>query len=170
MATKYTIDNAHRALPYLVRCAQMRKTITYGDLAAKIGRHHRGAAFWLRYIRDEICTPKGLPFLTAIVISKNTGLPGPGWLPEGTTGLSPQENRERYEVYRDQVFACDKWDALLKELGLSPVQPTDDELDEEGRAYANYLERTGQADNLRGGLSDGCPHAARIHGCADLWI
>jgi hypothetical protein len=122
MATELTIDRAHQALPYLVQCAEHRETITYGELARRIGLpHHRPINLPLYYIRDEICIPRELPLLTAIVVRKDTGLPGGSWLPEGTGHLSEEEYRREYEKYRALVFNCEKWDDLLEELGLPPV-------------------------------------------------
>ncbi|TEU17046.1 MAG: hypothetical protein E3J21_09285 [Anaerolineales bacterium] len=144
MTTEYSIKNAHLALPHLVHYAKMRKTITYGELAKKIGLHHRATSHLLGYIRDEICAVRGLPLINAIVVNQNSQLPGEGWLPGGTQHLSPDEYKREYEKLRDEVFACDAWDALLQELGLSPIPKTDDDLDDEGRAYTRYLERKGQ--------------------------
>jgi hypothetical protein len=120
----------------------MRKTITYKDIPAQVGCHHRSARFFLDYIRDDIGVPKALPLLNAIVVKQATGLPGSSWLPEGTSTLSPKEYKEKYELYRDQVFACDQWDALLERLGLAPVRSTEDELDQEARLYDDYVRRT----------------------------
>ena len=97
----------------------------------------------LGYTRDQICAARGLPFISAIVVNNDTQLPGPGWLPGGTEHLSPDEYKREYEKVRDEVFACDAWDALLEELGLSAVPTTDADLDDEGRAYTSYLERRG---------------------------
>ena len=151
MTTEYSIKNAHLALPHLVHYAKMRKTITYGELAMKIGLHHRAIRWLLGYIRDEICIKRDLPLITAIVINKNSKLPGARWLPGGTQHLSPEEYKREYEKHRDQVFACDAWDVVLQELELSPVQTTDDDLDDEGRAYTGYLERKGH-------IGEGEPH------------
>jgi hypothetical protein len=145
MTTEYSVENALLALPHLVHYAKMRETITYGQLAKKIDRHWRAARYFLGYIRDEICIPRGLPLITAIVVNQGSGLPGKRWLPEGTGHLTPDEYRQRYEEFRDEVFACDAWDALLQELGLQPISGTDDDLDNMGRAHTVYLERKSQA-------------------------
>ena len=39
----------------------------------------------LDYIRDEICIPRDLPWLTVLAVNRRTRLPGSGWLPEDTT-------------------------------------------------------------------------------------
>ena len=119
--TNYTIQNAYRALPHLVRCAQLRETITYGELGGRIGIHHRPVRFLLGYIRDEICRQRNLPLLNVIVVNKNTRLPGESFLAGGTSQLTGEEYKQRFEDLRDEVFAYAEWDALLMELGLTPV-------------------------------------------------
>ena len=122
MATEQTIERAELILPHLVECAKTRSIITYGELAARIGVHHRVVRWPLGYIRDEICIPRDLPLITSLVINGDTQLPGDSWLPEGTSSLSPEEYEYEYKTYRDKVFAYDGWDALLKELGLPAIQ------------------------------------------------
>lgn len=144
MATEYTIRNAYLSLPHLVHCAKMRKTITYGELGQKIDRHWRAMRWLLAYIRDEICVPRGLPYITAIVVNQTTQLPGGGWLPEGTEDLTSEQYRRKFEEVRDLVFACDAWDALLRELQLSPVERAGEDLHGEGLAYAVSLDGKGE--------------------------
>jgi hypothetical protein len=120
MAKEQTTQSAYDALPHLVHYAQMGKLLTYGEIAAKVGRHHRAAQWFLWYIRDEICIPSGLPLLTAIVVRKDDGLPGPGWSPQDVSRLSDAAYRARWEAECARVFAHDGWEALLKDLGLLP--------------------------------------------------
>lgn len=143
MTTEYSINNAHVALPHLVHYARMRKTMTYGELGAMIGQHWRATSHLLFYIRDEICIARGLPLLTAIVVNKSSGLPGRSWLPGGTAHLSPEQYRQTYEAVRDEVFAFDGWGALLEDLELPRIRPTEQDLNDAGLARAVYVERTG---------------------------
>ncbi len=143
MVTKYIIDNANLALPYLVYSAQKRETITYKELADKIARHHRILPHVLGYIRDEICQKQKLPLLNAIVVNKNTKMPGESFLPDGTDSLTKIEYRNKFEELRDEVFTFDRWDALLKELGLTPIEKTSEDLNKEGEEYLKILERKG---------------------------
>ncbi len=113
-------DNAYRALPHLVYYAHLEKTITYGELGKRIGIHHRSVRF-LGYIRDEICRRRGLPLLSVIVVNKSTGLPGKSFLSEDLSHLTDEEYRRRFVELRDEVFAYAGWDALLRDLGLTPV-------------------------------------------------
>ena len=119
--TNNACDNAYRALPHLVYYAHLQETITYGELGRRIGIHHRSVRFSLGYIRDEICFKGGLPLLNVIVVNKYTKLPGESFLREGTSHLTDEEYRRRFEELRDEVFAYAGWDALLTDLGLTPV-------------------------------------------------
>jgi len=114
-------DNAYRALPHLVYYAHLEETITYGELGKRIGIHHRPVRFLLGYIRDEICLKRDLPLLNVIVVKQDTGLPGVSFLPEDTSHLTAEEYRRRFEDLRDEVFAYAEWDALLRDLGLTPL-------------------------------------------------
>jgi len=77
--------------------------------------------FLLGYIRDEICLKRDLPLLNVIVVKKDTKLPGVSFLPEDTSHLTAEEYRRRFEDLRDEVFAYAEWDALLRDLGLTPL-------------------------------------------------
>lgn len=143
MTTELIKEYGSRLLPHLVFAAKTRKTPTYSELAEKIGIYHRVMNHVLGYIRDEIIVPKDLPYINAIVVNNTTNLPGESWLPEGTSHLSPEEYRHEYEKFRDQVFAYMGWDDLLKELGLTPIRPTIENLDERGRAYTEFVKRNG---------------------------
>lgn len=116
MASEQMIRNASRALPYLVECAKAHRTVTYGELADKVGVHVRAVRHFLYYIRDEICIPRRLPLLTAIVVHKGDEQPGDSWHPNGLEGLSPQERRDRFEQSCKEVFAYAFWDVLLDDL------------------------------------------------------
>ena len=122
MATELTIERAELILPHLVDCAKTRSTITYGELADRIGAHHRSISRPLGHIRDEICIPRGLPLITALVVNKTSRMPGDSWLPEGTGHLTPDQYQREYEKFRDEAFACDAWNALLDELGLPAIR------------------------------------------------
>lgn len=147
MTTELIKEYGNRLLPYLVQAAKTRKTPTYGELADKIGIHHRVMSKVLAYIRDDICIPRGLPLITCIVVNQGTGLPGDNWLPQGTSHLTSEEYRQEFERFRDQVFAYKGWDSLLKELDMTPLEPTVESLDERGRTYSEYIERTGGGES-----------------------
>ncbi len=143
MATKLIMDYGNKLLPHLIYAAQKRKTPTYGEMADKIGCHHRVMNHVLGYIRDEIILPRNLPMINAIVINTTTHMPGESWLPEGTSHLSKEEYRHEFEKFRDLVFAYQNWKDLLRDLDLEPVEGDVEDLDERGRVYSEMLERTG---------------------------
>lgn len=145
MTTEHIKNLSMKALPYLINFAQQRKILTYKEIALKTGVHHRVVPHILGYIRDEICIPKILPIINAIVVNQQTKLPGSSFLPEGTEHLSNEAYLEKYEELRDQVFRYDGWDDLLISLNLSPIEKDDAELEKEGREYALMLERRGKS-------------------------
>lgn len=141
MTTEYIKDLANKALPFLVYHAQLREIVTYGKIAKYLNKHHRVVPHLLGVIRDEICIKRGLPLLNAIVINQSTQMPGESFLPEGTSHLSKEEYRKKYEEFRDEVFKCDKWDILLEELKLVGIQKKPEDLDQEGNEYTNMIAR-----------------------------
>ena len=131
------------ALPHLVKAANAWKLLTYGELAQKIDTHHRAINHVLGYIRDEICIPRNLPLINAIVINAGNDLPGKSWLPEGTDHLSDEEYEQKFIEFRDEVFSFTGWEDLLHELGLKPLENSPTDLNEIGRAYTDVLSRRG---------------------------
>jgi hypothetical protein len=140
LATPFVRETARLALPHLVRAAQRRVTLTYEDLGSRIGRHHRTLNRPLGHIAHDFCRSRNLPLLTAVVVRKDTGLPGDAFLPDGRGNMSDEEYSRRVEKHLDEVFACRGWDELLKDLGLRPIPKTPEDLDEEGRKYSRFLE------------------------------
>jgi len=136
-------EKALRALPVLVDCAQRRQTISYKELGEKIDVYCRNVGRVLAHIRDDICQPRCLPLITAIVVTHATRLPGGSFLPEGTKHLTKKQYRLRFQDLRDQVFAHENWDQLLAELGVKPVRKTAEDIDQEGREYLDYEARRG---------------------------
>ena len=61
-----------------MRLTQTDETITYGQLAARLGLHHRSAAWFLGVIQTY-CRRKRLPPLQALAVNKRTRLPGKGY-------------------------------------------------------------------------------------------
>ena len=77
--------------------------MTYGEVAHSVGLGPRGIGQPLGYIRDVVCRERGLPWLNAIGVSKNTKRPGDSFLPEGVAIGNDEENLWRGMVL--QVFA-----------------------------------------------------------------
>lgn len=149
----YSRANARAALPLLTRVAQTRaEPITYGDLAAQLGLHHRAARHFLGCIRDEVCVPNNLPILTALVVNGLTRLPGESFLAEGTRHLrTPSAYRRAFEEHRDSVFQFDGWDEVLRDLDIAPAIRRPEDYAREAVEYERLLGR-------RGGEAEGKAH------------
>jgi len=70
-------ERAYRAWPILTERAREGKTITYGDLGALLGIHHRAVRHVLGLIQ-AYCLKK-LPPLTILVVDQG-GQPGTGFI------------------------------------------------------------------------------------------
>lgn len=80
----------------LISCAYNRQTLTYSDLAERIGYQDlRPVGQVLDYVW-VYCQQNDLPPLTGLVVSKNTGLPGGGM---GDYTLADQEIVFTYNWY-----------------------------------------------------------------------
>ncbi len=74
-------DAIRRAWPILFEAIRMRRTLSYSELAGRVG-----PPLTARHIHRQLLTPlaarcraAGLPDLCALVVRKDTGLPGGGW-------------------------------------------------------------------------------------------
>jgi len=66
--------------PILVGLAKAEKPpLTYGQLSGMLGLHPRSAQWFLGVIQ-AYCKNKNMPPLQALVVSKATGVPGPGYI------------------------------------------------------------------------------------------
>ena len=89
----------------LVKAARDMRTVTYGALAKTAGLAQPGIGSPLGYIRDEVCRPRGLPWLTVIAVSAR-GLPSGAYLPsDSTMSLEPDDQRIWWRAMALQVFA-----------------------------------------------------------------
>lgn len=61
---------------YLKQCALEMRTATYGEIAQAVKRSIPFFNQELDYIRDEICIPQGLPWLSALAVNTKTRMPG----------------------------------------------------------------------------------------------
>ena len=64
----------------LVKAARDMRTVPYGALAKAAALAQPGIGVPLGYIRDQVCRPRGLPWLTVIAVSKR-GRPSEAYLP-----------------------------------------------------------------------------------------
>lgn len=86
MAKVNQVERASRAWPILISVAKSRSTITYGELAAALGIHHRPVRYVLGVIQDY-CLAEGLPPLTILVVNQS-GEPGPGFIAHSFENLN----------------------------------------------------------------------------------
>ncbi len=76
------LDEAiQRAWPVLWEAIRMGRTVTYTELAGRAGPplHRRHLHRQLLIPLSERCRHAGLPDLAALVVRKDTGMPGIGW-------------------------------------------------------------------------------------------
>jgi putative restriction endonuclease len=95
---------ARRAWPLLVAMAKRRREpLTYAELSARLGLHHRAAAWILDLIQDW-CSRNRLPPLQALVVNARTRLPG-----SGAKGVGSDERQHRRALER--VYNHADWPA-----------------------------------------------------------
>ena len=77
-------DKTPAVFNYLKKCAAEERTATYLEIAKKVGLPKpTDVPNRLNHIRDKVCRPRGLPWITVLAVSAQTGLPGRGWFPHG---------------------------------------------------------------------------------------
>lgn len=96
---------ARRAWPLLVAMAKRRaEPLSYGQLCARLGLHHR-AAFWFLDHIVEWCRVEQLPPLQALVVNARTRLPGIG---ARVAGRNAKQNHRRV---LERVYGHASWPA-----------------------------------------------------------
>ena len=101
---------AAKAWPILVRLARSEAgLITYGQLTAQIGLHHRAAAWFLGVIQTY-CKRNRLPPLQALAVNKRTRLPGKGYV--GSARSRAAHSRAVGRVY------AHKWSISAPRFGI----------------------------------------------------
>lgn len=94
----------------LVEAARNMRTVTYTELGTAAGLPAVGMGKRVGYIRDVVCRPRGLPWLSVIAVSKGTWRPGGGFLPDGVS-LDGTDVEVWWRAMVLQVFATD-WRGL----------------------------------------------------------
>ena len=145
-------ERARAALPLLVRQAKAGEPITYGSLPKELGmpnarnlnRPLGSIGTSLKQLSKEWNRP--IPQIQALVVNKNTRLPGPGideLLDDSKTdfsGRSPKQRRERVKDEQSKVYDYRRWDDVLRALKLNPVtDDTTDGPDEAARIANNEI-------------------------------
>ena len=120
---------ARAILPILVRQAVAGEKIPYGDLGEELDLHHRVIKRPLGCIGDTLLElgeqwQEKIPHIQGLVVNKQTNLPGDNvnFLRQIT---DPRQKEEIVKIKLGDVFSYpkSKWLDILKELGLSPVEP-----------------------------------------------
>lgn len=79
-------ERAAQAWPFLIKSAQKRQIITYGQLAAQMDLHPSVCRFFLGIIQDY-CKENNIPPLQALVVNQRTGVPGDGYRATGRVNM-----------------------------------------------------------------------------------
>jgi alkylated DNA nucleotide flippase Atl1 len=87
-------ERALQVWQVLIGAAHHRQTMTYGQLADRVGLAGAGVLAQFLGVVMSYCAANGLPPLTCLVVNQETGLPG--------SGLTTLEDlpRDREAVYR----------------------------------------------------------------------
>ena len=106
----------------LKRCATDGSTISYRDLAERVGGVGPSSVFpALDYIRDDVCLPFSLPWLWVLAVNQGTGRPGNGaWR---NTGVRLRDDEHWGEII-GRVYAYD-WTNVKLGNKQSPVRWSD---------------------------------------------
>jgi len=90
-----------RAWPVFREAARMRRTISYSELAGRAGPplHARHLHRQLLNALSARCRRCALPDLSALVVRKDSGLPGAGW-------YGPDEGGDPDRRWAEAVEAC----------------------------------------------------------------
>lgn len=122
-------ERAYRAWPILTTRAAEGKTITYGELGALLGIHHRAVRYVLSLIQDY-CIEEKLPPLTILIVNQG-GKPGAGFIACDIDKL--EEGEELVRSYNWSAisnpfsFASDgtSYMELVNELAFNPTSSGD---------------------------------------------
>lgn len=88
---------ARAAWPMLARRANRGENpFTYGELCQSLGLHHR-AAQWFLGVIQRFCRINRLPPLQALVVNKQTRIPGSGYV--GSVRSRPAHLKALQKVY-----------------------------------------------------------------------
>lgn len=110
-------QRAYFAWPILVNCASNSDSITYGELATKLGIHHRAVRHILGLIQN-FCLENEYPPLTILVFNKSTGLPGEGFTAYDIS--NPQEGINKVYSFN--------WNAISNPFNYAQEGTTENQL------------------------------------------
>ena len=98
--TKFA-DLLHRAWPIFLEAIRMRRTLSYSELAGRVGPPLTARAVHKQLLNplSARCRKWGLPDLPALVVRKGSGIPGSGWFDANDPG-------EPLDVWASVVERC----------------------------------------------------------------
>ena len=106
-------ERTHNLFNLLKQCAAQGVTLTYTEVEHRTGIHKQDFS-QLTYILENVLLPQGLPRLDALVVRRDTRIPGEGfWVREAQP--DPDLRLLRWMELRDEVFAYDWSDIELPE-------------------------------------------------------
>lgn len=88
------VARARRAWRRLARIARLHGRVTYRDLAAQLGLHHRAASHFLGVIQNH-CRRQGVPPLQALAVNSRTNVPGLGYIASARSGAAYERTLKR---------------------------------------------------------------------------
>jgi hypothetical protein len=96
-------DALARAWPILMEAVRERRTVSYSELADRAGKPLRGRSIHKQLLNrlSARCRAAGLPDLCALVVRKDSGMPGIGW--HDHAGLDDRDPATRWA---EAVLAC----------------------------------------------------------------
>lgn len=118
----FDLDHAiRRAWPVLREAIRQRRTVTYTELAGRAGPplNRRQIHRQLLIPLSERCRRAGLPDLAALVVRKDTGMPGAGW--HGNVPFPGGDPRADWADALANVFAH-AWPSELDRRLLAPAK------------------------------------------------
>lgn len=132
---KISQTRARIILPILVRQAGAENTIYYGDLAKELGLHHRVLRTPLGCIGDTLLKlggklPEDIPPIQGLVVNKNTKLPGDNVNFLRHQKLESWQKKAIVKTKLEEVYNYPKWLDVLEELGLSPPESLNPQLEQ----------------------------------------
>lgn len=113
-----------------------QRTITYSELS-NMTVSRPDPHIELPKLLDDInrlCSNLNLPCISALVVNKDTGLPGGGFkkICVEAFGYDPQLSKEKiFEKELLNIGSCSDWERLAKKLGLELPEPVEELLPEE---------------------------------------
>jgi hypothetical protein len=149
-------QRARAALPILVRQAKASQTITYGELTRELEMSNPRT---LNYVLEAVGKwmlelgqrwNEKVPAIQAMVVNKDTGLPG-----EGFGGFAPdpkefkratlRERKQIVDAMLREVYQYKKWDEVLSASGLQATPAPLDAFPMDDRQYARGGSGEGEA-------------------------